>query len=102
MTRGRASGSLFVNLLGRFHAASPSAADTLRFERKKTRALLSMLALDPGQVLPRGKIAALLWPDHAEEAARHALRQCLLAFSQAWATVSRKPLGAEARLIRPG
>jgi len=100
MTRGRASGSLFVNLLGKFHAASPSAADTLRFERKKTRALLSMLALDPGQVLPRGKIAALLWPDHDEEAARHALRQCLLDLRHALATVSQKPLCVEGELIR--
>ena len=99
MRRRANSGILFVNLLGGFRVAGPTATDVLHFERKKTRALLSMLALDPGQVLPRGKIAALLWPDHDDEAARHALRQCLLDLRHVLATVSQDALRVEGDLI---
>ena len=83
MGRERPSpGPLFISLLGGFQAAGPKAADVLLLERKKTRALLAMLALDPGSMMPRGKIAALLWAEQSEDAARHALRQCLLDLRQ--------------------
>ena len=78
-------GSLFVNLLGGFQAAGPRAENVLLFERKKARALLAVLALDPGRMMPRGKLTALLWEEQSEEVARHGLRQCLLDLRQALA-----------------
>lgn len=78
MGRGhRDPGSLFVNLLGGFSVAGPGPEDLLPFERKKSRALLAVLALEPGRMVPRGRLTSLLWNEHSEDAARHALRQCL-------------------------
>ena len=44
---------------------------------KKAGALLAYLALHPGQVQARPKLAALLWGDHGEAQARDSLRQAL-------------------------
>jgi DNA-binding SARP family transcriptional activator len=71
----------------------------LLLERKKTRALLAMLALDPGHMLPRGKITTVLWPEQSEDAARHALRQCLLDLRQVLAKANLKAIRAEGDLI---
>ena len=92
-------GSLFVNLLGGFQAAGPDVADLLLLERKKTRALLAVLALDPGHMMPRGKITTLLWPEESEDAARHALRQCLLDLRHVLAKAGLEAIRAEADLI---
>jgi DNA-binding SARP family transcriptional activator/ActR/RegA family two-component response regulator len=45
---------------------------------KKGQALLAYLARRPGQFHSREKLSALLWGDHAEEQARHSLRQTLV------------------------
>ena len=44
---------------------------------KKAAALLAYLALQPGQVHARPKLAALLWGDRSEAQARDSLRQAL-------------------------
>jgi DNA-binding SARP family transcriptional activator len=85
MRRGSSPGSLFVNLLGGFQLAGPRTEDPLRLDRKKTRALLAVLALVPGRLVPRGKLMTLLWEEHSEPIARHRLRQCLLDVRQALA-----------------
>jgi DNA-binding SARP family transcriptional activator/tetratricopeptide (TPR) repeat protein len=50
-------------------------------------------------MVPRGKIATLLWAEQSEDAARHALRQCLLDLRQVLATAKLEALRAEADLI---
>ncbi len=82
---GTPPGSLFVSLLGGFHVAGPSEGDTLSLERKKTRALLAVVALHAGRPVPRGSLTAMLWGEQSEEVARHALRQCLLDLRRALA-----------------
>ena len=100
MARERPSlGPLFISLLGGFQAAGPKAANILVLERKKTRALLAMLALDLGHMVPRGKIATLLWAEQSEDTARHALRQCLLDLRQVLAKAKLEAIRAEADLI---
>src|SRR5437867_10628164 len=100
MNRSRTtSGRLFVNLLGGFQAAGPRAQNLLVLERKKTRALLAILALDPGEMVPRGKAATLLWADQSEDAARHALRQCLHDLRNMLANANLEAIRAEGDLI---
>src|SRR5262245_804317 len=78
MSRGTKSpGALFISLLGGFRVAGPSAENVLLLDRRKTRALLAVLALDPGCLVSRAKLITLLWPEQSEDIARHGLRQCL-------------------------
>lgn len=51
------------------HAGAP-----LRVSSRKAAALFALLAIRPGQPVPRGTLAALLWPDSGEAAARASLR----------------------------
>jgi DNA-binding SARP family transcriptional activator len=44
----------------------------------KTRALLAYLALEAERAHRREMLAAMLWPDQTDDAARHSLRQALL------------------------
>lgn len=44
---------------------------------RKSKALFAWLAINPDIEHPREKLAALLWPDSEEAAARHSLRQAL-------------------------
>lgn len=46
-------------------------------ESSKVRALLAYLVLEAARPLPRAALAALLWPEAPERAARHSLRQAL-------------------------
>jgi DNA-binding SARP family transcriptional activator len=97
---GRPSGSVFVNLLGGFRVAGPSPDDTIVLERKKSCALLAMLALDPDRTVTRGKLTAILWEDETETAARHRLRQCLLDLRHRLASVDNDTIRAEGDLIQ--
>jgi len=85
--RRRTSGALFVNILGGFRVAAPRAGDVVILERRKTRALLAMLALQPGRLMPRGRLMAQLWSSQTEDTARHGLRQCLFELRGALADV---------------
>ena len=62
------------------------------FARKKAEALLAFLALHPGQMHARDKLAALLWGDVSDERARHSLRQVLLTLRQA-RSIGNAPCG---------
>lgn len=73
----RPSGSLSINLLGGFGVEGPAPGNALRFQRKRSQALLAMLAISPRRTMPRGKVTAVLWEEDTESAARHRLRQCL-------------------------
>ncbi|MFC1879400.1 winged helix-turn-helix domain-containing protein, partial [Chloroflexota bacterium] len=67
---------LTIRLLGTFHA-SIDAKPVTQFESNKVRALLAYLAVEPGQVHRREKLAALLWPEMPEKRARSNLSQAI-------------------------
>jgi DNA-binding SARP family transcriptional activator len=74
--------TLRLALLGTFEARLDTGPP-ISFARKKAEALLAYLALHPGQLQARDKLAALLWGDASDERARHSLRQALLTLRQA-------------------
>ena len=67
---------LTLSLLGPFQAALSGEAVT-GFESNKVRALLAYLALEADRPHRRDSLAALLWPDWPDEAARGNLRHGL-------------------------
>lgn len=79
--------SLKLRLLGRFRVEN-GAGGPLAIASKKAQALLAYLALAPGQIHHRDKLAMLLWSDRPDDRARHSLRQCVLTL--------RKGLGDDA------
>jgi len=99
MSRRASRGLFFVNLLGGFQVAGPTATDTLLLERRKTCALVALLARDPGHAMARGKLTTLLWGEQSEDAARHALRQCLLDLRQVLTKAKVEALRVEADSI---
>jgi DNA-binding SARP family transcriptional activator/pimeloyl-ACP methyl ester carboxylesterase len=70
---------------------------------KKAQALVAYLAMAPGVVHARERLATLLWPDSSEEAARQSLRQCVSALRRELAdlaiSVDHDLLGFEAGRI---
>lgn len=56
---------------------------------KKSRALLSWLALQAGSEHSRDRLASLLWSDSSEQQARHSLRQALSALRKTTPTIAR-------------
>src|SRR5213592_1968894 len=86
---------LRLALLGTFEARLDSGS-AVTFPRKKSEALLAYLALQPGRMIARDKLAALLWGDASDERARHSLRQALVTLRQAL------PRAAAACLVEEG
>lgn len=72
---------LTLTLLGPLHCGLDGAA--VEFKTKLAQALLVYLAVEAARAHPRETLAALLWPDRPEDAARHNLRQTLLYVRQA-------------------
>lgn len=67
---------LLLSFLGQFHVTLDGQI-VRRFESDNARALLAFLAMEANQAHRRSSLAALLWPDHSEAAARNNLRQTL-------------------------
>ncbi|UCC75796.1 MAG: GNAT family N-acetyltransferase, partial [Anaerolineales bacterium] len=67
---------LSLSLLGRFHVTLHGEAVT-GFESSKVRALLAYLAVEAHRPHRRDSLAALLWPDWPDRAARSNLRNAL-------------------------
>lgn len=65
-----------LRLLGDFSLETPFSGGPIRVGRK-AQALLGLAAMQGSSGASRGRLVALLWPDHSEEDARSALRQCL-------------------------
>jgi DNA-binding SARP family transcriptional activator len=65
-----------LRLLGTFTLQTPSAARRVSLGRKG-RALLACVAVHGDAGVSRARLVSLLWPDHGDEDARNALRQCL-------------------------
>ena len=73
--------NMTLTLFGGFEASIGGQPITLA--KKKARALLAYLALNPDQAHSREKIAGLLWGNSGEEQARASLRQTLTAMRRA-------------------
>jgi len=67
---------LSLALLGGFEVR-PASGSTALVLGKKIQALLAVLAVRPGQVYPRDRLASLLWADVGADQARHSVRQAL-------------------------
>src|SRR2546423_2022660 len=78
----RPMSALRLRLLGGFEARTRAGAE-LALPRRKVQALLAYLATSLGQVHPRDKLAALLWPDVSDQQARQSLRQVLATLRRA-------------------
>ena len=65
-----------LRLLGDFTLETPFSGGPIRVGRK-AQALLALAAMHGNTGASRGRLVALLWPDHSAEDARSALRQCL-------------------------
>ena len=76
-----------LRLLGDFSLETPFSGGPIRVGRK-AQALLALAAMHGASGASRSRLIALLWPDHGDEDARSALRQCL--------HVLRRALGAAA------
>jgi DNA-binding SARP family transcriptional activator len=78
-----------LTLLGRFQGAVGGRG--LALPTRKSQALLAYLAVLPGELHLRDKLAALLWGSSGREQARHSLRQSLSTLRVALVT-SRVPV----------
>ena len=65
-----------LRLLGDFSLETPFSDGPVRIGRK-AQALLAVAAMHGTAGASRSRLVALLWPDHSDEDARSALRQCL-------------------------
>src|SRR5262245_51374409 len=79
---GDGRGEMNLRLFGGFEVHAGLGAP-LAVRTRKAQALLAYLALTPGQVHPRDKLAALLWADTPPGPARAALRQTLFVLRKA-------------------
>jgi DNA-binding SARP family transcriptional activator len=75
---------LVLTLLGGFEARL-DGGPLLTLPTRKAQALVAYLSLPPGRAHPRDKLAALLWGDQDDTAARNSLRQTLFALRRALA-----------------
>jgi DNA-binding SARP family transcriptional activator len=73
---------LTLTLLGGFQVGL-DGGPSLALPTRKIQALLAYLALPPGRVHSRDKLAALLWGDLSQGHARNSLRQALFALRRA-------------------
>lgn len=84
---------IVLNLLGRFAAGiDGEPSRMLPLSAPRHRALLAYLAMQPGLVETRERLAALLWGDRSDRQARQSLRQCLLTLRQEFQAVGAAPL----------
>ena len=77
---------LTLTLFGGFDAQVDDGTP-LPLTSRKAQALLAYLAVRPGQLHPRDKLATLLWPDTSDEQARQSLRVALVALRRALRSV---------------
>ena len=89
---------LHVRVLGAFSA--DCAGRTVRFSTRKVAGLLALLAIRPGAAIPRARLAALLWPESGETAARTSLRQGLAALRRDLGDTDGRLIQSEADAIR--
>ena len=86
--------TLQLNILGKFEARLPSG-ELVSLPTRKAEALLTYLALMPGQSHSRERLTNLLWSDRGEDQARNSLRQSLSALKKALDGIKPSPLQIE-------
>ncbi len=85
-----------LQLLGRFGATVESNPPRIvQISAPRRRALLAYLALQPGHMETRERLAALLWGDASDHQARQSLRQCLLGLRKEFRAAGLDPLVIE-------
>ena len=80
-----------LDLLGGWSLTVEDGAE-LSLPTRKDRQLLAYLAVHHGQLLPRERLANLLWADRADAQARDSLRQSLAALRKAFRSVGLDPV----------
>ena len=93
--------ALKLILLGGFQIHAVDGVALAPITVKKAKALLAYLALTPGQIYSRDRLATLLWEDSNDAQARHSLRQALTSLRK---VLSHQVLLADADtlIIAPG
>src|SRR5258708_1785895 len=91
--------SLHINLLGGLQGAGPRPEDLLLLERKKTRALLAILAIEGGGLVPGVRLTPLLWDEQSEDVAGHGFGQSLLDLRRALPRHNIDAIRADSDLI---
>jgi DNA-binding SARP family transcriptional activator len=77
---------LKIRLLGGLEVSGPSGK-TLAIPTRKAKALLAVLARQPGERQTRERLAGMLWPESSESQARSSLRQSLKLLRRAFSDV---------------
>jgi len=67
---------------------------------QKERALLAVLALKPGAIYPRDRLAALLWSDRGDSQARDSLKHALAKLRQCLEPADTQPIVADRQSVR--
>ena len=89
---------LYVRMLGTFGV---NCADrTVRLSTRKVAGLLVLLAMKPGTAISRPRLAAMLWPESGETAARTSLRQGLAALRRDLGDTDGALIQTEADTVR--
>src|SRR5688500_6364538 len=85
---------LHLELLGDFRLRTESGS-LVTISARKSQAMLAYLAVKPGQLVSRDKMAGLLWSSTAPEQARQSLRQTLSTLRRELAAVSSQKILVE-------
>ena len=85
---------LNLELLGDFRLRSETGS-LITISARKSQAMLAYLAVKPGQLVSRDKMAGLLWSSTAPEQARQSLRQTLSTLRRELAGVSQQKILVE-------
>jgi len=85
---------LNLELLGDFRLRTESGT-LVTISARKSQAMLAYLAVKPGQLVSRDKMAGLLWSSTAPEQARQSLRQTLSTMRRELAAVSSQKILVE-------
>lgn len=85
---------LHLELLGDFRLRAESGS-LVAISARKSQAMLAYLAVKPGQLVSRDKMAGLLWSSTAPEQARQSLRQTLSTLRKELAGVSPQKILVE-------
>jgi len=88
---------LRLDLFGGFSLRKAGGGDQCAFATTKSKALLAWLALAPGRAHRREALAALLWGERPERAARHSLSQALLSLKKTLAAAGVSAINADHR-----
>src|SRR5262245_35228715 len=91
-------GRLILTLLGGFRARLDSGIP-LALPTRKAQALLAYLAIPPGSLHPRDKLASLLWGSTLETTARTSLRQTLYALRKSLRDADPQPLVVDSETV---